>query len=162
MEDDMEESVSPVGSIRGLDNNQLDVDEIEDSENAKENKWYEIKDETSKRTFYYNEQTQVTQWERPENAIIQTFEQRGIAIILGDGVIEKDYENARSQVNMGKLDNHIYVSRENHLFDPIQHTQAMVFQSNTPESYTTPISEQEISPTAAKPYVLIIYTFIIY
>ena len=158
----MEESVSPVGSIRGLDNNQLDVDEIEDSENAKENKWYEIKDETSKRTFYYNEQTQVTQWERPENAIIQTFEQRGIAIILGDGVFEKEYENARSQVNMGKLDNHIYVSRENHLFDPIQHTQAMVFQSNTSESYTTPISEQEISPTAAKPYVLIIYTFIIY
>ena len=152
----MEESVSPVGSIRGLDNNQLDVDEIEDSENTKENKWYEIRDETSKRTFYYNEQTQVTQWERPENAIIQTFEQRGIAIILGDGVIEKDYENARSQMNTGKLDNHIYVSRENHLFDPIQHTQAMVFQSNTPESYTTPISEQDISPTTAKPYVLFI------
>ena len=110
--------------------------------------WYEIRDEKSKKLFYYNDNTKVTQWERPENVTIVPVEQRGVAIILGHGVIEKDYRNAplMGDTKTASIDNHIYLNAKDHLYDTVRHTQASVFKNQKQESSTTPITDSDISP----------------
>ena len=109
--------------------------------------WYEIRDEKSKKLFYYNDSTKVTQWERPENVTIVQIEQRGVAIILGNGVIEKDYRNAPlGDSKAASIDNHIYLNAKDHLYDTVRHTQESVFKNQKQESSTTPITDSDMTP----------------
>lgn len=110
--------------------------------------WYEIRDEKSKKLFYYNDNTKVTQWERPGSATIVPIEQRGVAIILGNGVIEKDYRNAplMGDAKAASIDNHIYLNAKDHLYDTVRHTQESVFKNQKQESSTTPITDSDMTP----------------
>ncbi len=108
--------------------------------------WYEVKDIKTKKTFYFNDVTQVTQWERPENVTIVPVNQRGVAIILGNGVIEKDYRSATVHLDAENNENRVYLNAEDHLYDTVHHTQKAVFKDTTPDSSKTPITDPEISP----------------
>ena len=119
-----------------------------DASGANQPIWYEVKDIKSKKTFYFNDDTQVTQWERPENATIIPVNQRGVAIILGNGVIEKDYRSATMRLDTENNENRIYLNAEDHLYDTVHHTQKAVFKDTTPDSSRTPITDPELSPVS--------------
>ena len=153
IEEETEEGPSPITLIGDQEDGQAFEYLADDPIQIDQSVWYEIKDADSKKTFYFNDVTRVTQWKRPENVTIIPINQRGVAIILGNGVIEKDYRNATSHLHNGKQDNHIYIGCEDHLYDTVRHTQQSVFQEKTPELYSTPLSEQDISPTTVKQYV---------
>ena len=105
-----------------------------------------MKDIKTKKTLYFNDVTQVTQWERPENVTIVPVNQRGVAIILGNGVIEKDYRSATVHLDAENNENRVYLNAEDHLYDTVHHTQKAVFKDTTPDSSKTPITDPEISP----------------
>ena len=76
-----------------------DGEEIEQLlRNSGEVQWFEVRDMKSKRLFYFNNVTQISQWERPVGVNIVRINQTGSAVILGSGVFEKAKER-RSGVN---------------------------------------------------------------
>lgn len=121
--------------------------------------WYEVKDIKTKKIFYFNDVTQVTQWERPENATIVPVNQRGVAIILGNGVIEKDYRSATMHLDVENNDSRVYLNAEDHLYDTVRHTQKAVFKETTPDSSKTPITDSEVSPASRELLMGIMLTY---
>ena len=109
--------------------------------------WYEIRDSKSKKLFYFNETTQVSQWKKPQNVTIIPINQKGVAIIRGNGVIEKEYLNACSKmVAKGSgNDSLTYLNEEGHVIDPVKHAQSIVFGESV-TSETSPI-DSDMSPS---------------
>lgn len=104
--------------------------------------WYEIRDVKSKKLFYFEAVSQVSQWNRPEGVTIIPINQRGVAIILGNGVIEKNYATASA-----RMANREFVNQDEHIFDPIEHTKSQIFPDiDAHSSISTPLTE-DITPT---------------
>lgn len=100
--------------------------------------WYEIRDVKSKKLFYFEAVSQISQWNRPEGVTIIPMNQRGVAIILGNGVIEKNYLTASS-----KMENREFVNQEEHTYDPIEHTKSLIFPGSESHSgISSPITEE--------------------
>lgn len=91
--------------------------------------WYEIRDVKSKKIFYFEAVSQISQWKRPEGVTIIPINQRGVAIILGNGVIEKDYLSASSRWN-GRQ----YLNEEDHIYDPVDYVQKQLFTEDESHS----------------------------
>ena len=105
--------------------------------------WYEVKDVKSKKTFYFESVSQKTQWNRPEGVTIIPINQRGVAIILGNGVIEKNYLSSHSNMQ--------YINQDEHTYDHIEYTQQKVFSDHethsevsTPTNESSPFQEQYV------------------
>ena len=112
-----------------------------------QNIWYEIKDSKSKKLFYFNEATQVSQWKKPQNVTIIPINQKGVAIIRGNGVIEKEYLNACSRLaGKGSVNTrHAYLNEEDHIIDPVKQAQSLIFGESA-TSETSPI-DSDMSPS---------------
>ena len=103
--------------------------------------WYEVQDANSDKTFYFDSVTGVSQWEAPEGVKAIPINQRGVAIIFGNGVIEKNYMTAVAKQN------NEFINANGHIYDPIQYTRREVF-SEEDENHSEMASSiaEEISP----------------
>jgi hypothetical protein len=98
--------------------------------------WFEVKDENTKKVFYYNKETQTSQWERPVDVEITPIKQKGVAVILGNGVIEKSYmSSALESKRKNSSGYNTFVNENEHIYDPIKSYQKQIFPNT--ESDTT-------------------------
>ena len=104
--------------------------------------WFEVRDAKSKKLFYFNNVTQVSQWNRPEGVKIIPINQVGNAVVLGSGIIEKDYSSNPNS----RLGPQSFINGEDHIVDPIQCYQKDVFDDKDQLSESTVVGESERSP----------------
>lgn len=101
-----------------------------------------MRDSKSKRLFYFNNVTQVSQWERPVGVNIVRINQTGSAVILGNGVFEKDYTH---QPGM-QSEPQVFANQAGHMIDPIKSYQAEVFKDKDHNADSTTMGESERTP----------------
>lgn len=107
--------------------------------------WYEIRDYNSNKLFYFDAISHISQWNRPVGVTVIPANQRGVAIVLGNGVIEKDYL-ASSRMRYRE-----YFNEEDHIYDPVEFMKRQIFTEEESHGELTSITDQT-SPTLDKYY----------
>ena len=120
-----------------------DGEEIEQLlRNSGEVQWFEVRDAKSKRLFYFNNVTQISQWERPVGVNIVRINQTGSAVILGSGIFEKDYSH-----QLGVQSQHrVFANQAGHVIDPNKSYQAEAIKEKDHNADSTTVGESERTP----------------
>ena len=120
-----------------------DGEEIEQLlRNSGEVQWFEVRDAKSKRLFYFNNVTQISQWERPVGVNIVRINQTGSAVILGNGIFEKDYSHQLGVQSQPQ----VFANQAGHGKNPIKSYQAEVLKEKDRNADSTTVGESERTP----------------
>ena len=120
-----------------------DGEEIEQLlRNSGEVQWFEVRDAKSKRLFYFNNVTQISQWERPVGVNIVRINQTGSAVILGNGIFEKDYSHQLGVQSQPQ----VFANQAGQVIDTIKTYQAEVIKEKDLNSDNTTEVETERTP----------------